>query len=374
MRRLVAQGGMAVIREEPEPRLRRGEVLVRTEYSVMSPGTERTVIDATAIPGAESHEYPEPRQQWRKVRTSGATSPELLPRAPGTGFASIGYSLAGRVLEVAPDIHDIHPGDYVACAGSQCAFHAECVAVPRNLTVAVPEGVPGEHAAHVTLGAIAIEALRRTGCTVGETILIVGAGLLGNLLTQLAHAAGIYTIVADINPTRLQLLNAEGILRRLPALDEAGIQAVHDATDGFGADAAIIAVTTTSNEVINGAFDALRVGGRIVALGQFGMDLDRQKWFGAQAVLVTSVAYGPGRYDPIYEENNIDLPINVMRWTENRNMALFIRLLAERRILMDNIPSLRVPLETADATYRAIGGNAATLTAVFTYGASREEA
>ncbi len=368
MRRLVARDGKAVIIEEAEPKLRRGEVLVRTEYSVMSPGTERTVIDATAVPGAESHEYPEPRQQWRKVRTTGATSPELLPRPPGTGFASIGYSLAGRVIDVAPDVHDIHPGDYVACAGSQCAFHAECVAVPRNLTVAVPEGVAGEHAAHVTLGAIAIEALRRTGCTVGETILIVGAGLLGNLLSQLAHIAGIYTIVADINPTRLRLLSSPGILRRLPALDEAGIQAVHEATDGFGADAAIIAVTTTSDEVINGAFDALRVGGRVVALGQFGMDLDRQKWFGAQAVLVTSVAYGPGRYDPIYEENNIDLPINVMRWTENRNMALFIRLLAERRIEMDNIPSLRVPLETADHTYRAIGGKAETLTAVFTYG------
>ncbi len=372
MRRLVAQGGMAVIREEPEPRVRRGEVLVQTEYSVMSPGTERTVIDATALPGAESHEYPEPRQQWRKVRTTGATGPELLPRPPGTGFTSLGYSLAGRVIEVAPDIHDLHPGDHVACAGSQCAFHAERVAVPRNLTVAVPEGVPGAHAAHVTLGAIAIEALRRSGCTVGETILVVGAGLLGNLLTQLAHAAGIYTISVDINPTRLQLLTAGSLLRRLPSLDEAAIQAIHEATDGFGADAAIIAVTTTSNEVINGAFDALRVGGRIVALGQFGMDLAREKWFGAQATLVTSVAYGPGRYDPIYEENNIDLPINVVRWTENRNMALFLRLLAERRIEMDSIPSLRVPLETADAAYRAIGGNAAPLTAIFTYGASQE--
>jgi threonine dehydrogenase-like Zn-dependent dehydrogenase len=352
--------------------LRRGEVLVQTEYSVMSPGTERTVIDATAIPGAESHEYPEPRQQWRKVRTTGAASPELLPRPPGTGFTSLGYSLAGRVLEVAPDIRDLHPGDRVACAGSQCAFHAERVAVPRNLTVAVPEGVPGAHAAHVTLGAIAIEALRRSGCTVGETILVVGAGLLGNLLTQLAHVAGIYTISVDINPTRLQLLTAGSLLRRLPSLDEAAIQAIHEATDGFGADAAIIAVTTTSNEVINGAFDALRVGGRIVALGQFGMDLAREKWFGAQATLVTSVAYGPGRYDPIYEENNIDLPINVVRWTENRNMALFLRLLAERRIEMDSIPSLRVPLETADAAYRAIGGNAAPLTAIFTYGASQE--
>jgi threonine dehydrogenase-like Zn-dependent dehydrogenase len=276
------------------------------------------------------------------------------------------------VIDVAPDIHDLHPGDYVACAGSQCAFHAERVAVPRSLTVAVPEGVPGEHAAHVTLGAIAIEALRRTGCTVGETILVVGAGLLGIMLTQLAHVAGIYTISVDINPTRLQLVTSDSVLRRLPALDEAGIRAIHEATDGFGADAAIIAVTTTSNEVINGAFDALRVGGRVVALGQFGMDLDRQKWFGSQAVMVTSVAYGPGRYDPIYEENNIDLPINVMRWTENRNMALFIRLLAEGRLEMDKIPSLRVPLETADDTYRAIGGNAAPLTAVFTYGASQE--
>jgi threonine dehydrogenase-like Zn-dependent dehydrogenase len=363
---------MAVIREEPEPRVRRGEVLVQTEYSVMSPGTERTVIDATALPGAESHEYPEPRQQWRKVRTTGATGPELLPRPPGTGFTSLGYSLAGRVIEVAPDIHDLRPGDHVACAGSQCAFHAERVAVPRNLAVAVPEGVPSAHAAHVTLGAIAIEALRRSGCTLGETILVVGAGLLGNLLTQLAHVAGIYTISVDINPTRLQLLTAGSLLRRLPSLDEAAIQAIHEATDGFGADAAIIAVTTTSNEVINGAFDALRVGGRIVALGQFGMDLAREKWFGAQATLVTSVAYGPGRYDPIYEENNIDLPINVVRWTENRNLALFLRLLAERRIEMDSIPSLRVPLETADAAYRAIGGNAAPLTAIFTYGASQE--
>lgn len=367
MRRLVAQDGAAVIRDEPDPALRSGEILVETEFSVMSPGTERTVIEATSRVGGEVHEYPRATHQWRKTRMNGVARDDLLPRKPAEGYASLGYSLAGRVIEVAADVRDLKPGMYVACGGSQCAFHAERVAVPRSLTVPIPAGVSGESAAHVTLGAIAIEALRRTGCALGETIVVVGAGLLGNLLTQLARVAGIYAIAVDPNPARLALLKADSVLQRLPVLDGEGVRTIHSLTNGFGADAAIITATTTSNALINTAFDGLRVGGRIVAVGQFGMNLERQRWFGAQAVLVPSIAYGPGRYDPTYEENNVDLPINVVRWTENRNMELFIRLLAERRIVMDTIPAQHVPLEQASSAYRAVGDGSGPLTAIFTY-------
>jgi threonine dehydrogenase-like Zn-dependent dehydrogenase len=373
--RIVARGGEVVLVTGPPPRLRRGEVLVATQYSVISPGTERTILEATRAPGWASHEYPEPEQAWPLVRSGGVRHDLLLPRVPATDYASLGYSLAGRVVAVADDVSDLAPGDLVACGGSQCAFHSEQVAVPRNLTVRVPDGLGADQAAFVTLGSIALEALRRSGRTLGETVTVFGCGVLGVLITMLARAAGLYVIAVDPDPRRREVAAAAGAVpvETAPAgtgpIEDASdlAAAVRARTDGFGADAAVITVTTEASDVVNAAVDVLRPGGVVVGVGQFGMGLGRDRWFGAQATILPSIAYGPGRYDPVYEENNWDYPINVVRWTENRNMAAFLRLAADGRLDLDQIPVMRVPAADAARAYTALAAGGLPLTGMISY-------
>jgi threonine dehydrogenase-like Zn-dependent dehydrogenase len=368
--RIVARGGTIALVTEPPPAPRRGEVLVATQYSVISPGTERTILEATRAEGWASHEYPEPGQEWPLVRSGGVRHDLLLPRSPGQDYASLGYSLAGRVLAVADDVTDLAAGDLVACGGSQCAFHSEQVAVPRNLTVRVPDGLGTDLAAFVTLGSIALEALRRSGRTLGETIVVFGCGVLGVLITMLARAAGIYVVAVDPDPRRLEVAVAAGAVpvEAGPADGGEGLAGqVRARTDGFGADAAVITVTTEASDVVNAAVDVLRPGGVVVGVGQFGMGLSRDRWFGAQATILPSIAYGPGRYDPVYEENNWDYPIGVVRWTENRNMAAFLRLAANGRLDLDQIPVIRVPAADAARAYAALSAGGLPLTGLICY-------
>jgi threonine dehydrogenase-like Zn-dependent dehydrogenase len=367
VRRVLAQGGEVIVRDVPAPRPGPGDVLVRPRYSVISPGTERSIVRATRVSAAEAHEYPHPRFQWPTIRSTAVRGPDRMPAMPPTDAASLGYSLAGTVVDVGTDVLDLRPGDRVACSGSQCAYHCELVAVPRNLTVPVPDGVPLDAAAHVTLGAICMEALRRTNCTFGETVAVFGSGMLGLLIAQLAAAAGIYLVALDTNADRLGLARGFGAVATLSNTAPDGLARVRAVTGGFGVDAVIVAAADPSSDLLNFGFELLRPGGRVVALGDFGMDIDRRRFFSAQATFVPSIAYGPGRYDPVYEENNVDLPISVVRWTENRNMGLFIRLLAEGRLDLAALPAVRVPVGDAPRAYRALFQADSPLTGVLDF-------
>jgi NADPH:quinone reductase-like Zn-dependent oxidoreductase len=365
--RVVARGGQVVLTDVAAPQLRAGEVLVQTRYSVISPGTERAIVAASASATGD-HEYPSTDQTWPHVRAAGVEVPMTFPRAAARSFSSLGYGLAGTVLEVAPDVRDIVPGDKVACAGSQCAFHAERVAVPRNLTVPVPAGLPLAQAAFVTLGAIAMESLRRTRCSFGETVVIFGGGVLGVLAVQLAAAAGIYTACVDPDPARLALAAAYGALTAAPGAKPGLTEQLLDLTDGFGADAAVIAVTTDASDVIGTALGMVRRGALVVLVGQLDVKVDRDRLFESGATLVTSSAYGPGRYDPVYEESNIDFPIDIVRWTENRNMKHFLRLAGAGHVDIGSLPVVTVPVAEAPAAYRALARDSGLLTGVLDYG------
>jgi threonine dehydrogenase-like Zn-dependent dehydrogenase len=365
--RVVARGGEVLIAATTPPRLRSGEILVATEHSVISPGTERTIIDATRTEGWLSHEYPAAGQAWPVTRSGGVRKDLLLPRDPAMEWASLGYSVAGRVIAVAPDVTDMSPGDKVACAGSQCAFHAEQVAVPRSLAVAVPPGLGTDLAAFVTLGSISLEALRRSARTLGETVVVFGCGVLGILVTMLARAAGIYVIAVDPQPDRRRVAMAAGAITSLDGREADFAGRIRASTGGYGADAAVVTVTTEDSSVVNAALDALRQGGVIVGVGQFGMAPDRDRWFGAQATFVPSVAYGPGRYDPVYEENNWDYPVGIVRWTENRNMAAFLRLAADGAIDLSAIPVDAVAFSDAPVIYARLAAGRLPLTGVLCY-------
>jgi threonine dehydrogenase-like Zn-dependent dehydrogenase len=366
-RRIMARDGAVIIRDEPPIALGPGDVRVRTAYSVVSPGTERSIVTATRESVLAAHEYPHPEQVWPALRSSAVRGQPRRPRVPPSDAASLGYSLAGTVIEVGADVLDLAVGDRVACSGSQCAYHAEEVVVPRNLVTPVPDGLPLPLAAHVTLGAIALESFRRTQCVLGETVLVLGAGLLGLLLTQLAGRAGVYVIALDSDAGRRALAQRLGAIDALPSAGDDAAERVRALTGSFGADAVIVAAAGSDSELVNFAFDALRPGGRVVAVGDFGMTIDRQRFFRAQATFIPSIAYGPGRYDPVYEENNVDLPINVVRWTENRNMQLFLRLLAEGHLDLAVLPKAEVAFADAAEAYEQLFATQDILTAVLRY-------
>jgi threonine dehydrogenase-like Zn-dependent dehydrogenase len=332
--------------------LRAGEVLVSTAFSVVSTGTETHIIRSTT--DAEStveDQYPGPKPYGPKLRDRRVRWSAPVPRDQQPGYASLGYSLAGTVAAVAPDVLDLAPGNRVACAGSQCAVHAERVAVPRSLVARVPPEVSLERAAFVTLGSIAMHALRRAGCQFGETVVVYGLGTLGLLAVQIARASGMYVFGLDLSAERLRLAERLGAHWVANPATQDVVTSVLDVTDGFGADAVVMAVATESSEPLNIAFDLCRQRASVVGLGAFGMQIERERMFAPDVSLFPALAYGPGRYDPVYEEGNIDHAIGYVRWTENRNMAAFLRLLSEDKLDVDALAPARVPLEAAPAAY-----------------------
>lgn len=354
-----------MVREVPEPSLRPGEVLVRTAVSTISSGTETLILRKSALPDARDEEYPGERFEYPIIR-SGVRLDAPLPRPPLPGLISLGYSLAGQVVATSDGVTDLEKGDWVACSGSQCAHHAEMVAVPRNLLAKVPEGVSPGQAAFVTLGAISVEALRRTRCKFGETIALYGLGLLGLLATQIARSAGFRILGLDIDERRLATARELGASATCnPSSEDPRISA-KAMTDGLGVDAVILAVVTESSEPLNLSFELCRQRGCVVGVGVFGMNIDRARM--GYADYRMAVAYGPGRYDPVYEEGNVDYPIGYVRWTENRNMTHFLRLLAEGHVDVASLSPIQIPIERAPEAYELLGSADRPPTVQLTYG------
>lgn len=365
-RRLVARHGAVELIEERVPEVGPGDVLVRTAFSVISPGTERAIIAATGR-GEAGHEYPDHGQTWPRVRSAAVDLPLRRPRGPLPDAAAIGYSLSGRVVEVGEAVRDLRPGDLVACCGNQCAYHAELVVVPRNLVAPVPDGLDLSWAAHATLGTIALQAFRVARCAIGEQVAVLGTGMLGLLVIQIARAAGVDSIALDVDPSRRAIAEALGAVAVIGDTSTGSLRVARAAGGGFGADAAIVAAADRGSTLVNAALDMLRVGGRVVALGDFGMDIERHRLFRARATLVPAVAYGPGRYDPVYEENHVDFPVDAVRWTEGRNLALVLRLLRDRRVDLSPLPRLRAPFREAAGLYERLAQSREALTGVLVY-------
>lgn len=353
MKRVFAHAGEAVVREVPEPTLRKGEVLVRPAYSAISVGTESWLIAGSADPEFGVHEYPAVPPYWPKTRTP-VNLDHPMPKPSNPEFIGIGYSLAGEVVAVDDQVVDIVPGDLVACSGSQCAHHAELVAIPRHLVAKVPSGLSLDQAAFVTLGSIAIAGLRETECHFGETVVQFGLGLLGLLGAQIGRAAGFRIIGIDIDPKMRALATSLGIEHVLDPDSEDVVTAVKDLTDGYGADGVVLGIKSDSSEPLNQCFDMSRQRGRVVGLGIFGWEIDRGRFFANRVSLHPAVGYGLGRYDPVYEEGNVDYPIGLARWTENRNQGYFLDLLASGQVDVGPLAPDRVAIENAPDAYEIL--------------------
>lgn len=372
MKRIFAQNGAVVIRDVLEPVIGPAEVLVQTAFSVVSTGTETHIINATAETGeTDDDQYPAERPWGPQLRTHGIRwdGPAPLRRPPG--LSSLGYSLSGTVLAVGSRVADLKPGDAVACSGSQCAVHAERVSVPRNLVVRVPQGVRLDEAAFVTVGSVSLHSLRRAGCELGETVVVMGLGLIGLLVVQMARVAGMYTLGLDPEPSRLVLARELGCDRVLDPRTGDPLTVIREMTDGFGADAVLLTAKTDSSEPLNLAFEMCRQRATVVGVGLFGMNINRRSMFERDVKLVASVAYGPGRYDPVYEEGGVDYPIGHARWTENRNMSAFLRLLSRKTVAVSNLVPERFAFSEASAAYeRLLRSEPRPATVLFAYGSA----
>jgi predicted dehydrogenase/threonine dehydrogenase-like Zn-dependent dehydrogenase len=319
--------------EVPAPELRPGGLLVRTHFSVISAGTERATLELSSKSLlAKIKARPDlVKQVLEYARQNGVKAAYEKVHAKLDALTTLGYSCAGEVISVGAGVHEFRAGDRVACGGGTYANHAEINFVPRNLAVHIPSLVPMAAASLTTIGAIALQGFRQAEVGIGETVAVIGAGLVGVLTIQIARAAGCRVVAIDLSPRRVKQAAEFGAHLALGADDPSLVSSIKEFSR-YGVDAAILTAATDSAEPAEMAARILRDRGRIIVVGAVGMGVSRNNMYLKELSLALSRSYGPGRYDPQYEEAGIDYPIGYVRWTERRNMEAFLDLLATRQI------------------------------------------
>src|SRR6185295_10965571 len=271
-----------------------------------------------------------------------------------------GYSAAGDVVGVGEGIVDLAVGDLVACAGAGQANHADYVSVRRNLVCRIPPGCPVNLAASTTVGAIALQGVRRAAPQLGERVAVLGLGLIGQITAQLLRAAGCDVIGLDLDPARVERARSLGM--ESGASDPESFKAlVRDVTGGRGADRTLITAATKSHAVVNLAMDVTRAKGTVVIVGDVGLKVEREIFYRKEIDLLMSTSYGPGRYDAAYEVDGHDYPFAYVRWTLNRNMQAFLDLVARGRLDVQPLIDRVISIDEAPAAYRALADGTTAL-------------
>ena len=349
VKQVLIKQGQVVVENIPAPQVEPGAILVRVKFSSISAGTEMSGLKSAS------------QSLWKRALKNPKAVKSTMEMAATRGLRHTrnviqgklaegnptGYSASGVVLEVGDGVEDIQPGDRVACAGAQSAHHAEIIRVPRNLTAPLPKDLSLSIASTVTLGAIALQGVRRAQPTLGETFAVIGLGILGQITTQLLRANGCRVIGTDLDLSRTELAKSLGMEFSLPLGESNNHEHILRLTGGDGVDGVIITAASPSDEVISNAFRWCRKKGRVVLVGDVGLNLKREDFYSKELDFFISTSYGPGRYDPQYEEKGLDYPIGYVRWTENRNMAEYLRMIAEGKI--DIEPLIHSSFEVSQA-------------------------
>lgn len=358
MKQVLIKAGAAIVEDVPAPQVGRMNILVRVTHSCISVGTEMAGVRMSGLPLYQrALKQPENvKRVMEMMRDQGVK--RTMDRVMGklSAGSATGYSAAGVVIELGDEVEGFAVGDRVACAGAGIANHAEVIDVPVNLAVKIPEDLETGIASTVTLGAIAMQGVRRAQPTLGETFVVVGLGILGQITAQMLSANGCRVIGVDLDPRRIQLALDNGMDIGINPAVENYVERVLKFTDGLGADAVIVTAATESNQVISDAMQACRKKGRVVLVGDVGLDLNRADFYKKELDFLISTSYGPGRYDPFYEEGGQDYPIAYVRWTENRNMQAYIDLLAKGRVKLGNLYHPPYPIDNAGEAYDALKG------------------
>jgi polar amino acid transport system substrate-binding protein len=363
------KSGKLELAEVPAPAIQAGCVLVRNAYSVVSPGTERLMMDfARKSMLGKARSRPDlVRQVVRKVRNDGPLAAYRIAMSRLETPQSLGYSCAGVVEAVGEGESEFAPGDHVACAGAGYANHAEFVVVPENLVVPVPRGLDLERAAFATIGAIALQGLRIAGPTLGEVGVVIGLGLIGQLALQMLRANGCRVLGIDVNAERVDEALGHGAEWAYTSGSIPGSW-IDVATAGYGADFALVTAAASTAAPIHQAAELCRRKGRVVLVGMMPMELERRTFYEKELELRMSTSYGPGRYDRSYEENGLDYPLPYVRWTENRNLRSFLTLVASGAVDPGKLRTTEVPFAEAEAAYEALAqGRNPSVAVIFRY-------
>ncbi|MBU6383442.1 MAG: bi-domain-containing oxidoreductase [Verrucomicrobia bacterium] len=332
MKQVLMKQGTVYLEEVPDPTPEPGFRIVRVSHSCISTGTELSGLKAASMP-LWKRALMEPEKVKKALKmfaAKGFSKTKSIIQGKLTAGSPTGYSAAGFLDGTAIR---------VACAGAQCAHHAEIIQVPENLIVPIPATLDFASASTVALGAIALQGIRRAQPTLGETFVVIGLGFLGQITAQMLLANGCRVIGMDLDPHRLALAESFGVELRKA-----------DDVDGV-----IITAASASSEVISKAFKLCRKKGRVVLVGDVGLNLKRSDFYHKELDFLISSSYGPGRYDDRYEEKGLDYPIGYVRWTENRNMEEYLRLLAEKKIDIEPLIHAIYPVEQVSQAYQVLG-------------------
>jgi len=356
MKQVLIRAGQAVVEQVPAPLAGTRNILVRVEYSCISVGTEMAGVRMSALPLYQrALKQPENvKRVLAMMREQGVVHTLQRVRGKLAAGTPTGYSAAGTVIAVGDEVEGFAVGDRVACAGAGIANHAEYIDVPVNLAVPVPQALGVDRASTVTLGAIALQGVRRTAPTLGETVVVIGLGILGQLCAQMLRANGCRVIGVDLDSRRIAQAVANGMDIGIDPGQENYVDRVHKLTGGFGADAVLITAASSSDTIISEAMQATRKKGRVVLVGDVGLNLNRGDFYQKELDFFISTSYGPGRYDPSYEEGGQDYPLPYVRWTENRNMQAYLALLANGRVSLDNLLVEPFDVDRATQAYASL--------------------
>lgn len=341
-------GNLQIV-ENPAPIVRDNFVLIKSELSLISSGTERMLLEfGKAGLFSKAKQQPEKvKQVLDKIKTDGFASTFSSVQRKLKDPIPIGYSNVGKVIGIGKGVTNIAIGDRVLSNGP----HAEIVNIPANLVCKIPDNVRSEDAVFGVIGAIALQSVRLANPSIGETICVMGLGLVGNVLVQILMANGCNVIVVEKDKHRLSLIKNKNV-KKIHLLSTNYIEKeINDVTSGFGVDAVIIATATKSNQPCIDAIKITRSKGRIVIVGTVGMNVDRDLLFRKEISIQVSRSYGPGRYDPNYEDKNQDYPLEHVRWSAGRNFAAFLFLLKNNQISLSDLTVAKHRFENVIPVY-----------------------
>ena len=353
------KSGEILLLDVPVPACKSGGVLVRTDYSLISMGTEAMKIHESKLSliGKARARPDQVKKVMQTLAQQGPTATYKKVMNRLDSFTPLGYSLAGVVVAVGAGVEEFKVGQRVACAGNQFALHAEYNWVPKNLCVPIPENVSALHAAFTTVGSIAMQGFRQSDAKLGETACVIGLGLVGQILVQILRAAGIHVVGIDVSKERCTLAEECGAAAcAIPgdASFDAMKAKLMALTGGAGADHIFLTAGGNTNQPVEIAADLARDRARVTDIGKCKLDLPWNAYYEKELDVRFSRSYGPGRYDPTYEEGGIDYPIGYVRWTERRNMECILDLLAAGQLDFGPITSDTLPFDDAVSVYERI--------------------
>jgi threonine dehydrogenase-like Zn-dependent dehydrogenase len=367
----IIKKGKVLNEEVPAPLVSKGSVLIKVVNSSISAGTE-LIGFATSKKSIIKRALDQPYNVKKVINMARseriARVYQKVKNKIDSGQPS-GYSLSGMVVGIGEGVNHFRIGDKVAAGGAGVANHAEYVDVPQNLVASMPQGLGFADASTVTLGAIAMQGVRRADLNLGEFAVVFGVGVIGLLSVQMLAISGIRVAIVDLDEERLQIgIKVGAELAINPAKDNS-VQKITNWSNGFGVDAVLFTAATRSSDPLSQSFRMCRKKGKVILVGVSGMNIKRADIYKKELDLLMSTSYGPGRYDRKYEEKGLDYPYAYVRWTENRNMSEYLRLLSTKLINLDHFLIKKYPIEKAGDAFEVLNSSEdKPLTAILDYG------